>query len=138
MQTDTQPQWTTTREALGKTWTVGLCTDDTALGKSGSPLGKSHATAQEININVNMPTDTRDETLLHELLHLACYDVLEPLRENTVGRIGGILYAYLRGFGVWQPFPWPDCPEVREVREVRTVLAADDPPIVNPHGREPE
>ena len=108
MDTETKPLWTTTREAVGKTWTLRLCADDTALNKDGSKIGKAHYTRQEICINANMPMQGRDETLLHELLHCSVLLTGSELSERDVESLSSVLYAYLRGFGLWQPVPWPD------------------------------
>jgi len=108
METETKPLWTTTREAMGKTWTIGLCPDDVALHKKGGNFGKAYFAAQEININVRLPIDTRDQTLLHEILHMVSDELDLDLSEPGVLAAGAFLYAFLRGFGLWNGFPWPD------------------------------
>jgi hypothetical protein len=63
---------------------------------------------QKIAVNAIMPFDGRDASLLHELVHLANRYSESGLGEKTVQRLGEVLYAFLRGFGVWHEFPWPD------------------------------
>jgi hypothetical protein len=55
-----------------------------------------------------MPQDERGETLLHELLHCANEQTRLQLKEDVISRLSPILYAFLRGFGLWHEFPWPD------------------------------
>ena len=109
LETETKPLWTTTREAMGKKYTIGLWPDDAVLGDEGSPYGvrmdhRNHA----IPINAKIPCDGRDEYLLHELLHRVSTEFHVGLKEHQVGQVSAALYAFLRGFGLWQPFPWPD------------------------------
>jgi len=110
MDVETKPLWTTTREAMGKTWTVRLAADDTMLDvKNGSHTeGQTQLLKQIITINGGIPCQERDDTLLHELLHCANHQTNLGLREDTVTRIALALYPFLRGFGLWRDFPWPD------------------------------
>ena len=110
METETQPLWTTTREAMGKTYTIGLWPDDTALGKEGSAYSaRIDHRHQRIHVNATIPLDGRDEGLLHEIIHRAAAEVLpDELEEKLVGPLSTGLFAFLRGFGLWREFPWPD------------------------------
>ena len=108
MDKETQPLWATEREAMGKTWNVQLCPDDLNLTKRGGNLGHVRYTQQEISINANMPLETRDQILLHEILHAASYMVANELSEAVNDRVAAALFAFLRGFGLWRDFPWPD------------------------------
>jgi len=111
METETQPLWTTTREAMGKTWSIELWPDDAALGaedgKSES-LGRSWFSDQWIRIAAKRPLDGRDETLLHEVLHLVAKCSGISIKEVDITALSTGVYAFLRGFGLWQEFPWPD------------------------------
>ena len=109
LDTETKPLWTATREAMGKTWTVELWPDDATMSKEGgSELGFVRHSRQVIRLNAAMPSDSRDETALHEILH-ACANLGQvKMREQDVEVISNILYAFLRGFGLWNEFPWPD------------------------------
>jgi len=114
--------WTTTREALGKTWTVGLWPNDVALGSTdglGSGLtGSTHIRDQVIAVKAAGPPDQKDETLLHELLETSFVKMDIPYEEATINRLTSTLFAFLRGFGLWHEFPWPDrqenCTQVQE------------------------
>ena len=111
MDTETKPLWTTTREAMGKTWSVELWPDDAALtGDSGKSecLGKSWFTDQWIRIAANRPADGRDQTLLHEILHMVEKGAGISMEENDVTSLANSLFAFLVGFGLWRDFPWPD------------------------------
>ena len=111
MDTETQPLWTTTREAMGKTWRVELWPDDAALGANegkSEALGRSWYTDQWIRVAASRPLDGRDETLLHEVLHLVAKCTAISIKEADVSALATGLYAFLRGFGLWQEFPWPD------------------------------
>ena len=110
METETKPLWTTTREAMGKTWRVELWPNDNGLGETqGSAyMGKERHIDQRILVNAKAPPDGRDETLLHEILHVAVDGQAAKFNEDEVLRLSGVLYAFLRGFGLWQEFPWPD------------------------------
>lgn len=108
MDTETKPLWVTTREAMGKTWSVELWPDDAAMTRGGSELGFVRHSRQVIRVNAGMPCDSRDETTLHEMLH-ASADLGEVrIKEQDIGTISSILFAFLRGFGLWNEFPWPD------------------------------
>lgn len=108
METETKPIWVTTREAMGKTWTVELWPDDSGLTKGGSSYGHQRNSGQYLRINANLKLDSRDETLFHELIHTVAADFNLTLNEDTVARLSMALYAFLRGFGLWNEFPWPD------------------------------
>ena len=112
MDTQTKPSWETTREAMGKTWRVELWPDDAALGDSSKGksecLGKSWYSDQWVRIAANRPLDGRDGTLLHELIHLAARTAGVEIKEAEVIALNDCLFAFLRGFGLWRDFPWPD------------------------------
>lgn len=110
MDTETKPLWTTTREAMGKTYTIRLYPNNAALedGNAACDGAQVAHSKQQITINAYAHVDSRDEALLHEVLHIACRHSSQLLEEAEVNRLSGILYAILRGFGLWQPFPWPD------------------------------
>ena len=112
METETKPLWTTTRQAMGKTWTIELWPDDGGLGSENLPrreaLGKNYHDGQWVRVAAGRPLDGRDGTLLHELVHLASKTAYVRLKESEVVAFSNDLYAFLRGFGLWQPFPWPD------------------------------
>jgi len=111
MDTETKTLWETTREAMGRTWKIELWPDDAQLaGDSGhsEALGKSWYTEQWIKIAAKRPVDGRDETLLHEVIHLAAKCAGVTMRENDVFALTNSLFAFLRGFGLWRDFLWPD------------------------------
>lgn len=114
METETKPLWTTTREAMGKTWRVELWPDDVGIGSGAGSrtkschLGRAWFTDQWLRIAASRPLDGRDSTLLHELIHLVELSCGLDFKESEVVALAENLYAFLRGFGIWQPFPWPD------------------------------
>ena len=108
MDTETKPLWTTTREAMGKTWTIELWPDDAMTDDGSRAFALSAYGEQELRINAKRPHDGRDHSLLHEVLHFVNKDAAQDWDEATVERLAASLYTFLRGFGVWQPFPWPD------------------------------
>ena len=111
MDTETKPLWTTTREAMGKTWTIELWPDDAGLadGKDKSEcMGKSWYRKQWIRIAAERPLDGRDGTVLHEIFHLAALCGAVNIKEPEVVVLADNLFAFLRGFGLWRDFPWPD------------------------------
>jgi hypothetical protein len=112
MDIETQPLWTTTREAMGKTWRIELWPDDGGLGSMDFPksetLGKSFIDNQWVRVGASRPMDGRDATLLHELIHLASKTSQTEMKEAQVTAFGHSLYAFLRGFDLWRAFPWPD------------------------------
>ena len=111
MDVETRALWTTTREAMGKTWQVQLWPDDAGLtdGKPKSEcLGKNWWAQQWVRVAAARPMDGRDATILHELIHLANISAGTYLKENQVFALTENLFAFLRGFGLWQDFPWPD------------------------------
>jgi hypothetical protein len=111
MDTETKPLWTTTREAMGKTWTVGLFPNDVALtvDRGGSPLlGGVEMRDQLVAIKAAANFDTRDEILLHELIELCLTETDCSVKHPIINRLSFTLFAFLRGFGLWQDFPWPD------------------------------
>jgi hypothetical protein len=111
---DLQPLFSVKRQALGKTWTVELWPSDTGLGlatgtASRSPyLGRASFVEQWIKIVALRPFDGRDSTLLHEIIHLASDTSEANLKEGQVTVLAEALYAFLRGFGLWNAFPWAD------------------------------
>jgi len=107
MDTETKPLWTTTREAMGKTYAIQLWPNDAGLSE-GSDLGHSWASQQWIRANAHTPAERRDQTILHEIVHMVDAELKTGLDEKDVCRLAAGIYAYLRGFGLWQPFPWPD------------------------------
>lgn len=122
METETQPLWVTTREAMGKTWRVELWPDDAALGAEdgkSEALGRSWYTDQWIRIAAKRPLDGREETLLHEILHLAAKCGGISIKEAEVHCLANTIYAFLRGFGLWNEFPWPDREEKNGINEAR-------------------
>jgi hypothetical protein len=108
--TETRPLWTTEREAMGKTWLLRLAADDVMLDvKNGSHTeGQTQLLNQIVTINAGIPLQERDEVLLHELLHCANHQTNLGLKEDTIVRLSLSLFPYLRGFGLWRDFPWPD------------------------------
>lgn len=111
MSTKTEPVWMTTREAMGKTWSVELWPDDVALGREdgkSEALGRSWYTDQWIKVAANRPIEGRDCTLLHETIHLALKTAGINMKESEVAAFADNLFAFLRGFGLWCDFPWPD------------------------------
>jgi len=109
METETQPLWVTTREAMGKHYTIGLWPDDVTLGKEGSVYGgRMDHRNQLIPVNAKQPCDGRDEIVLHEVIHRVSAEFSLGLKEPQVDALSTGIYAFLRGFGLWQEFPWPD------------------------------
>lgn len=114
MDTETKPLWSITREAMGKTWTIGIWPTDKALGQTAdghfeSALsGHTSVGAQTFYILATDMPDRRDETLLHELIETAFVETNTPYEEAVVSRISFVLFAFLRGFGLWRDFPWGD------------------------------
>ncbi len=108
MDTETKPLWTTMREAMGKTWRIELWPDDAMTQDGGCAFAVSRWGEQRIRLNANRPHDGRDASPLHEIIHFVNREAAQDWDEATVERITGSLYAYLRGFGLWQEFPWPD------------------------------
>jgi len=110
METETKPLWVTTREAMGKTWTVALYPNNGALEDPTFTCdhGRFWASEQCINVNAKLLPEGRDQALLHELLHLADLFSRTKIQEEEVSRLSQALYAFLRGFGLWNEFPWPD------------------------------
>ena len=112
METETKPVWTTTREAMGKVWTIGLYPNDVVLGGSdgsGSALQASVTIRDQlIAIKSGMGFNHRDETLLHELIETCLVEMEIPYKHPDVDRLSFALFAFLRGFGLWHDFPWPD------------------------------
>ena len=108
--TETKPLWTTTREAMGKTWNVELLPDTLPFHEDHPfrHLGASYFHRDYVRINAGLGLQNRDATLLHELLHLASDASNGVLTEKVVETITPALFAFLRGFGLWQEFPWPD------------------------------
>lgn len=110
METETKPLWTTTREAMGRTWTVQLYPNNTGLegGDFTCDLAQVRHSQQIIAVNAIQRFEGRDEALLHEFLHIASRFGGNRLEERDVECFGQILYSLLRGFGLWRDFPWPD------------------------------
>lgn len=110
MDTETKPLWATTREAMGKRYGISLYPNNAALEDANftCDLGQVSYGRQRIRINALMPFDGRDEALLHEVLHLVARQSSVKLEEGDVLVFSNLLYAFLRGFGLWQDFPWPD------------------------------
>ena len=110
MDVETKPLWTTEREAMGKRYSIGLWPDDVALGKEGSTYAARMVhRSQTMAVNAVVPFDGRDEGLLHEIIHRVAAEVLDDgLEEKVVGPLSAGLFAFLRGFGLWRDFPWPD------------------------------
>lgn len=115
MDTETKPLWETKRDAMGKTYTVSLYPNNAALedGNCACDGAQVRHMKQQITINSYAHVDSRDEALLHELLHVACRHCSIVQEEAEINRLSGILYAILRGFGLWQDFPWPDRKRVK-------------------------
>jgi len=107
METETKPLWTTTREAMGKTFAIELWPSDAGLSGS-SDLGHSWSSQQWIRINAHSPAERRDQTILHEIVHTVNHELKTDLEEKDVCRLAAGVYAFLRGFGLWNEFPWPD------------------------------
>ena len=110
MDTETKPLWTTKREAMGKTYTISLYPNNAALedGNCACDGAQVRHRKQQITINAYAHVNSRDEALLHELLHVASQHSSLVMEEIEVNRLSGVLYAILRGFGLWHEFPWPD------------------------------
>lgn len=108
MDTETKPLWTTTREAMGKTYEIELWADDGMTADGSRLYGNSNYTEQRVRVNTCRRCDGRYLTLLHELFHLVASETGDTVEEEFVERFTSILYSYLRGFGLWQEFPWPD------------------------------
>lgn len=109
METETKPLWTTTREAMGKCYTIELYADDRPMrGTSDVSAGRVWHIKQSVAINAAMPCDGRDQSLLHEVVHIADDSLGLTLDERVTTEIASVLYALLRGFGLWREFPWPD------------------------------
>lgn len=114
MDTETKPIWTTEREAMGKTWTVGLWPTDTALSQTGDGRfesnleGHTNLGKQIVHILATAHPDRRDESLLHELMETCFVETGTPFEERTIQTVSLTLFAFLRGFGLWREFPWPD------------------------------
>jgi hypothetical protein len=108
MEALTKPLCEIKREAMGKTWTIEVWPDDAMTEDGGRAYATSNYGEQVVRMNANRPPDGRDGSLLHEIVHFVNKDAAQDWDEATVERISGILYGFLRGFGLWQPFPWPD------------------------------
>jgi len=108
MDTETKPLWATTREAMGRVWTIGLYADDLHMRGNETSAGRVWHMKQNIAINAASPCDGRDESLLHEIVHVADDSLGLALDERATTEIASVLYALLRGFGLWKEFPWPD------------------------------
>lgn len=114
MDSETKPLWSTTRDALGKTWLIGIWPDDTALSQQGSGVygsglsGHVSIGKQVIALSAADVPERRDETLLHELMETCFAETDTPYEEAVVSRISFVLFAFLRGFGLWREFPWGD------------------------------
>lgn len=123
MDVETHPLWTTTREAMGKRYTIGLWPNDSALSestRSSERIGAMDHVHQTIHLNPVQPPDGRDETLLHEILHRVDNQLLnDKLSEETIDTLSAGLFAFLRGFGLWRDFPWPDREPVEKTRPAR-------------------
>ena len=111
---ETKPVWIGTRYAVGKKWTIELWPNDDGLGLSAgtasksSYLGRSSFSDQWVRVSGSRPFDGRDSTLLHELIHLVSDTVELGLKEHQISVLAETLFAFLRGFGLWTDFPWPD------------------------------
>uniref|UniRef100_A0A6H1ZLA0 Peptidase n=1 Tax=viral metagenome TaxID=1070528 RepID=A0A6H1ZLA0_9ZZZZ len=109
IQKEVQALWETKFVALGKEYTLALYPNDTALSPDkGSDLGVHWKYNNEIGINAGIPFTSRDETLLHEILHVLDDDFKLNLGHNTIYRLSSSLYGFLKGLNLWQDFPWPD------------------------------
>ena len=111
METETKPLWTTTRQAMGKTWTIALYPNDAALGENGS--GSPHVATtrireQKLALKASLIMDAREETLLHELIETCFVELGMKYEHDDINRLSFGLFGFLRGFGLWQEFPWPD------------------------------
>jgi len=132
METETKALWVTTREAMGKTWRIELWPDDVALGRNegkSEALGRSWYSDQWIKVAANRPLDGRDQTLLHEVLHLVAANTSTRVSESDITAFANGLYAFLRGFGLWQEFPWPDkdgASGVRPMQQAATLQTKGD------------
>jgi len=108
---ETKPVWTTEREAMGKTYEIGLWADDVGLtkGQGSDFAGTMNHRKHRIAVNANSPPSAREETLLHEIIHRVSAELLATeLKEGQVRTLSNGIFAFLRGFGLWQDFPWPD------------------------------
>jgi hypothetical protein len=112
--TETRPLWTTEREAMGKTWTVELWAENYGMAKEGSDLGYSRDSEQVMRVNARMVQNTRDSILLHEMIEMVDTQQALKLEHDTIDRLQAGLFAFLRGFGLWRDFPWPDRSEVED------------------------
>jgi hypothetical protein len=103
---------------MGRKFTIALYPNNTALedGNLTCDLGQIRHARQRISLNAILPTDGLDATLLHELVHLTSRYSAAKMEEDDVQRFTEVLYAFLRGFGLWCEFPWPDkdekCPGI--------------------------
>lgn len=110
METEMKPLWATIREAMGKTWSVELLPDSGPFHEDRPlrDMGASFSNKDYVRINAALSPQNRDLTLLHELLHLSADVPRTHIKEDTVEALASALYAFLRGFGLWREFPWPD------------------------------
>ena len=109
---ETTPLWTTTREAMGKTWTIAGYPNDIALGDTdglGSKLSASaHIRDQHIAIKLAGADGNRQQSLFHEILEISSIIGECSIEHPDLERLTGILFAFLSGFGLRRDFPWPD------------------------------
>jgi len=107
MDIETKPLWTTTREAMGRIWSLELW-PESDMNAEGTDLGSARSSRLRIRVNAAVPMDTRETILLHEIIEMVDADLDLKLEHATVDRLEKGIFAFLRGFGLWQDFPWPD------------------------------
>ncbi len=112
MDVETRPLWTTEREAMGKTWIIAGYPNDVALGDTdgmGSKLTAStHIRNQLIAVKIAGADGSRQQSLLHELIEMSAIAGGCDIEHPDIERLTSLLFAFLRGFGLWRDFPWPD------------------------------
>jgi len=74
---------------LGKKYTISELPDATMQGL----LGSAKRTAQTINISSDQEIESKDETLLHEVIHIIDGELRLELSEDTVARLAVGLYS---------------------------------------------
>ena len=93
---------------LGNEWDCYLLNpQDSELNKEHS-WGRANEVNQKIFINAKLKSDSREETLLHELLHIINYRLGLDFNEHTIAQLATILYPVLVEADLWKSISWPD------------------------------
>jgi Zn-dependent peptidase ImmA (M78 family) len=66
--------------------------------------GLCDSTKNEISINKNLPTENKEETLLHEIIHNISDNVAIGLTEEQTQALGSCLYSVLKDNDIFSIF----------------------------------